>query len=151
MKVKEIMMKDVASLNPKDNAREALMRLLKMRISGLPVIDAQGKLLGMFTEKDVLKFMLPSYIEQVGRFVYEENPKSVKKKFLELNNVTVEKLMRKEVVTTHTEATLCEVARIMLTQKARRLPVLDKAGKVVGIIARSDIVEALEKESSSAG
>ena len=147
MKVKEIMVKDVTSLKPGDNAQDALAVLFKMQISGLPVIDAQGKLLGMFTEKDVLTYTLPSYIEKVGRFVYEENPKSTKKKFSELKNLKVFQLMRKSVVTVSEDATLCEVARVMLTQRARRIPVLDKEQKVVGIIARGDIVKAYAKEA----
>jgi CBS domain-containing protein len=147
MKVKEIMVKDVTSLKQDDNAQEALAFLFKMQISGLPVIDTHGKLLGMFTEKDVLTYTLPSYIEKVGRFVYEETPKSTKKKFCELKSLKVSQLMRKAVVTVGEDATLCEVARIMLTQRARRIPVLDKEQKVVGIIARGDIVKAYAKEA----
>lgn len=147
MKVKEIMTKEVVSVKPDDNVRDALALLFKMQISGLPVIDANGKLAGMFTEKEILSYTLPSYIENVGRFIYEENPKSVRNKFKELCNIKVEKLMRKDVITTTEDVTLCEVARIMLTQKARRLPVLDKAGKVIGIIARNDILKALDKET----
>lgn len=121
--------------------------MLKMEISGLPVIDAQGKLVGMFTEKDVLSYVLPSYIAKVGRFIYEENPKSVRKKFGELDKMKVSRLMRKEVVTTTEDTTLCEVARIMLTHQARRLPVLDKTGAVVGIAARGDILKATAEEA----
>jgi len=147
MKVKEVMTKDVVSVKPEDNVRGALGLLFKMQISGLPVVDAQGKLVGMFTEKSVLAYALPGHIETVGRFVYEENPKSTKKKFMELSNIKVSKLMRQEVVTTNEEATLCEAARIMLTQKARRLPVVDKTGKLVGLIARCDVLKALVKET----
>jgi len=147
MKVREIMTKDVVSIKPDDNAQDALALLSKMQISGLPVIDAQGKLVGMFTEKDVLSYILPSYIGKVGRFIYEENPKSTRKKFAELSKIKVSQLMRKLVVTTTEDTTLCEVARVMLTQKARRIPVLDKSGEVVGIIARCDILSALAKEN----
>ena len=147
MKVKEIMVKDVASISPETGADEALDLLEKMQISGLPVIDGNGKLVGMFTEKDILSYILPSYIERVGRFIYEENPKSTKKKFKELSKIKVRQLMRKDVVTTTEDTTLCEVARVMLTQKARRIPVVDKSGKVVGIVARCDILKAFAKEA----
>jgi CBS domain-containing protein len=148
MKVKEIMTKEVVSVKPDENAKDALALLFKMQISGLPVIEENGKLVGMFTEKEVLSYTLPSYIEKVGRFIYEENPKSTKKKFEDLCNKKVAQLMRKDVVTTTEDTTLCEVARVMLTQKARRLPVLDKTGKVVGVVARNDILKALNKEAA---
>jgi len=147
MKVKDIMKRDVASLKPEDNALEALNLLFKRQISGLPVIDASGRLLGMFTEKSVLSHVLPSYIEQVGTFIYEDDPKSTKKKFTELNTLKVGKLMKKEVLTTTEDTALSEVARLMLTEKARRLPVIDKTGRVVGIVARCDILMALAKEA----
>jgi len=149
MKVKEIMIKDVVSLSPEATAQEALDLLEKMRISGLPVIGKGRKLMGMFTEKDALSYLLPSYIEKVGNFVYEADPKATKKKFQELGNIKVSQLMRKDVETTAENATLCEVARIMLVKKARRLPVLDNSGKVIGMIARCDILKAFKKMARS--
>lgn len=146
MKVKEIMTKDVRSISPDTNAQEALDLLQKMQISGLPVIDDKNKLVGMFTEKEVLAAILPSYVEKVGRFMYEENPKAVKQKILALWNMKVKDIMRKYVVTVDEDTTLCEVARIMLTQKARRLPVLNKEKDVVGIVSRGDVAKALFEE-----
>lgn len=147
MKAQEIMTQDVVSLKTEDNVLEGLRLLFKMNISGLPVMDANARLAGMFTEKDVLSRLLPSYIEKVGRFIYEENPKSTKRKFAELSHVTVGQVMRKEIVTTKPETTLCEVARLMLTRRTRRLPVVDETGKMVGIIARCDILKALACEA----
>ncbi len=147
MKVSEIMNRDVLSVKPDDNAKDALALLSKMQISGLPVIDERDKLLGMFTEKEVLAMILPSYVERVGRFVYEENPKSIKKKFGGLANLPVSQLMRKDIITVNEDASLCEVARLMLTQKIRRIPVLDNQKRVVGIVAREDIIRAYVKEA----
>lgn len=149
MKVKEIMTREVLSISAEMNAREALDLLQKKKISGLPVIDKDNKLAGMFTEKEVLSYILPGYIEKVGRFVYEQNPKSTKKKFADLTQMKVAQLMRKDVVTTTEDTALCELARIMLTQKARRIPVLDKAGKVVGIVTRGDVLQAFVKEAQT--
>ena len=146
MKVKEIMTKEVTSVSPETNAKDALDLLQKLQISGLPVIDKDGKLVGMFTEKEALSLILPSYVEKVGRFMYQENPKAVKQKVLTLRAMKVKDIMRKNVVTVAEDTALCEVARIMLTQKARRIPVLDKEKKVAGIVARGDIVKALFEE-----
>lgn len=146
MKIKEIMVKDVVTLSADITVKEAMDILFERKISGLPVVDKDRKLLGMFTEKEVISRVLPSYIENVGRFVYDENPKATKKKLKDLSDVKIGTLMRKEVVTTTEDAALCEVARIMLTQKARRIPVLDKAGRVIGIIAREDVLKAFAGE-----
>lgn len=147
MKVNAVMTKEVKSISPEMNVREALGLLLKMRISGLPVIDEQDKIMGMFTEKDVLRSILPTYLERVGKFVYTEDPKGVKIKVAELDKLKVKEIMRKEVVTVGEDTALTEVARIMLTQKIRRIPVLNKEGRVVGIVAREDVVKGLIEES----
>lgn len=146
MKVKEIMTKEIKSISGEISAKEAMNLLFKYKISGLPVLDKNDKLIGMFTEKDILKTVLPSYVEQVGRFVYEENPKIVKKKMQSLDRIKVKEIMRKDVVTVNEDTALCEVARLMLTQKIRRIPILNKDKKVVGIVAREDVVRAFAKE-----
>jgi len=146
MKVSEIMSKDVVSVKPDDNAKEALALLSKMQISGLPVINEQNKLVGMFTEKEVLAAILPSYVERVGRFMYRENPKAIRHKISQLINAKVKDIMRREVATIAEDATLCEVARVMLIQKIRRLPVLNKEKKVIGIVAREDVIKGFSKE-----
>jgi len=143
MKVKEIMMEEIVSLKPDDNARDALDILFNKRISGLPVIDDKGKLAGMFTEKEIIAKILPSYVDRVGKFIYEENPKAVKQKVLALANLKVKDVMRSEVVTVGENTTLCEVAHLMLIQKARRIPVLNASNIIVGIVAREDVLKAL--------
>lgn len=146
MKVRDAMKKEVITLDPDENVLAAMKIIAEKHISGLPVKDKSGKLVGMFTEKSILKFILPSYIDKVGKFIYEENPKSTKKKFSELNNLKVSDLMSKEVITVTEDTNLCEAARIMLTQRARRLPVVDVAGRITGIIARCDILRAFSEE-----
>ena len=146
MKVLEIMSRDIKFLSPEMNAKEALEMLKKLQISGLPVLDSEGKLIGMFTEKEILSYILPSYIEKVGKFIYEENPKSVRLKAAELANLKVNQLMRNEVVTIKEDVTVCEVARMMLVQRARRIVVVDSSKKLVGMISRCDVVKALTEE-----
>lgn len=141
-KVKDIMSKEVISLKPDTTVKDAVKSLFQLRISGLPVIENE-RLVGMFTEKDILQYILPSYIEKIGSFVYTEGSKVIKRKLMELANLKVADLMRKEVVTVEENTSIEEVARIMLTQKIRRIPVLNEEGKVVGIIAREDIVKVL--------
>lgn len=145
MKIKDIMIKEVISLDPEMSVKEALDILLRREISGLPVVDKDRNLLGMFTEKDVLKNILPSYLEKVGKFVYQEDPKIIRKKLQDLLNSKVRDVMRKEVATVKEDAILSEVASLMLTQRARRILVVDMNNKLIGIISRGDVVKAFLK------
>lgn len=124
---------------------EAINVLSASKISGLPVLDSSGKIIGMFTEKDILKTIMPSYIFQVGKFVYENSSKSIKGKVSKLAENKVADLMRREVVKVLEDADICEVAHIMLTQSVRRILVVDKDDVVVGIVARPDVLSSLLK------
>ena len=124
---------------------DALKILLSEKISGLPVVDRSGRLVGMFTEKDVLRSVLPSYISQVGKFVYENSPKTAKNKVTQLSGMKVSDLMRKDVVTVQEDTPVYEVAHIMLSQNVRRVPVIDRDGKMTGIVSRSDVLEVILK------
>jgi CBS domain-containing protein len=146
MKVKEVMTKEVKSLLPQMTVKEAVDLFFDMDIGGLPVIDKGNKLVGIITEKDILKNILPSYLNNVGKFTYEENPKGIKNKIIDLARLKVSDIMLKDVITVNEETTLCEVAHIMLIQKLRRIPVLDKDNKVVGVVARQDILKGLMRE-----
>ncbi len=141
--VGQVMTKEVAGLLPEENALKALEKLFQMRISGLPVIDQQGKLVGMFTEKEVLVKILPGYLEAVGGFQYSQDSKGLKQKVIHFSALTVKEVMRQEVICVDESTALYEAAHLMLTQKVRRLPVLNKDKKVVGIISRGDVVKAI--------
>lgn len=145
MKVKDIMTENIKSISGEISVKEAMELLFKHKISGLPVLDKKGSLIGMFTEKDILKTVLPGYVEQVGKFIYEDDPKIIKKKMQGLDKIKVKEIMRKDVVTISKETSLSEAARLMLTQKIRRVPVVDEDKKVIGIVAREDIVRAFAK------
>jgi len=146
-RVKDLMSKDIKSLTPEMNAADALKLLTKYDISGLPVIDEKGALCGMFTEKDVLKAILPGYIKDVGSFIYAEDPKAEIKKMANIGKHTVRDLMRKEVVTVDEETALAEVSKTMLIKNSRRVVVVDKQNKPIGVIARCDVVRAFAREA----
>lgn len=150
MKIKEIMTKDVTTISADGDAFDALTLLQKMEISGLPVVDHNNKLVGMFTEKEAISYIMPSYVGNVGRFIYEENPKATKRKITQLKKMKVSELMRKDVITTTQETTLCEVAKAMIIQKVRRIPVLDEFGKLIGIVARGDVLKGFTQEAETA-
>ncbi|MGE5279908.1 MAG: HPP family protein [Deltaproteobacteria bacterium] len=143
MKISELMTKDVRTLAPDTPVSQAVALLVELKISGLPVVDASRKLVGIFTEKDVLKAVLPSYVAQVGPFVYENSPQTIKNKVAKVALTRVGDLMQRDVVKAGVATSVSEVARIMVTQNVRRVPVVDGDGKIAGIVSRSDVLRHL--------
>jgi len=146
MKVKDIMTRDVITLKPEMSVKEAAGMLFKLQISGLPVVDEEGRVVGMFTEKELLTMVLPSYIEHVEGLTQLFGEESLEKKFARADSIKVSEIMRKEVVCLDEDTDIAEAAKIMITKKARRIPVL-RENKIVGIIARGDIVRELVKKA----
>jgi CBS domain-containing protein len=145
-RVKDIMSKEMKYVMPEMNAREALKLLLDNDMSGLPVLDGAGNLVGVFTEREILKTILPVYLKDVGSFVYAEEPKSGIRKLASIDRFLVRDLMRKDFSTIDAESSLMEASRMMLTRSERRLVVIS-GGKPAGVITRCDVVRALGKEA----
>jgi len=141
------MVKKVITLNSEMNAQDAMQKLMERKISGLPVVDDDNKVVGMLTEKSILMAILPSYVKKVGHFVYEVDPKRLIDKVEKLHQIKVKEIMRKEIITAKKDTSLTEIARIMLIHKIRRMPVVDDDNHLVGLIARQDVLKFFIKKA----
>lgn len=146
MQIKDVMAKEIKSILPDTNAKDALKVLIENDMSGLPVIDGSGRLVGVFTEREVLKAILPVYVRDVGAFIYAGESKAELKKLAGLEKFLVRNLMRKDVPTINADASLAEASKIMLTKSERRIVVIEN-GRPVGVITRGDVVRALAKQA----
>ena len=116
----------VVSVTPGAIVEEALELMVKHRVSGLPVIDRTGRLVGIVSEFDVL-VLLSETEEQY----WPIDP--------------VDRFMTTDVVTVDETASLREIARMMQRQGIRRLPVT-RDQRVVGIVSRRDLAEAIRDQ-----
>ena len=146
MELKELMTKNVITVLQSMNVRDAAEMLFNMGISGLPVVDDQKNLVGMITEKDIIRMALPKYVEKLGSLAYTFDMVPFAKTLAKADKVLVKEIMRKDVITATVNTSVPEVARIMIVKRIRRIPILDQEGRLVGIIARHDIVREIFKE-----
>jgi CBS domain-containing protein len=122
---KDIMVTKLVTLSPTIGLREAAKLLLKNRISGAPVVNEQGQLLGIFSEKDLMTALIDA--------VYDELPSS-----------EVSAYMSRQLHTIEEDTDLLSIAQVFLTKNLRRLPVV-REGKLVGQISRRDVMSAVVK------
>lgn len=146
MELKELMTKNVITVLQSMNVRDAAEMLFNMGISGLPVVDDQKNLVGMITEKDIIRMALPKYVEKLGSLANTFDMAPFAKTLAKADKVLVKEIMRKDVITATVNTSVPEVARIMIVKRIRRIPILDQEGRLVGIIARHDIVREIFKE-----
>ena len=123
--VSEVMDKSFATVSPDTSMNEAIQLLVKKRLTGVLVVDANKKLLGVLSEKDALKILL--------RHGFDLFPDDVVASYMHPAPMTVESSLG-----------IIQAAQIFLDHTFRRLAVVDD-GELVGQITRRDIVKAMEK------
>ncbi len=126
---RDVMKTRLITLSPDMDIVDAVKVLLKNRVSGAPVVDDENHLLGVFSEKSVMKFLVEA--------TYEQLPTN-----------KIDGFMNREPRTIDENMALVSIAQIFLTSPWRRLPVLND-GKVVGQVSRRDVVEAALKLMST--
>ena len=114
MVAKDIMTRDIITVNPTMTVKNLAMTLIKNQISGAPVSAKNGKIVGVVSETDIL----------------------VKK------GKDVKAIMSKKIVSVKEETPVEEIAQLMTTHKIKRLPVM-RGDAVVGIVSRADLVIAI--------
>ncbi|WOB42691.1 CBS domain-containing protein [Thermoleptolyngbya oregonensis NK1-22] len=150
--VADVMTPDPIVVHPETPLNEAIKLIAERRISGLPVVDADGKLVGVLSEADLMWRETgptpPPYIMILDSVIYLENPGKHERELHKALGQTVGEVMtgRKEIVTTTPSQTLQSAAKLMHDRDTTRLPVLDDSGKVIGILTRGDIVRHLAVE-----
>ncbi len=111
---KDIMTKRVVTVSPCTSVKELSEILAKKRISGVPVVDEQKRVVGIVTEADILA---------------------------KPGAKTVEEIMTKRVISVTPDTPVEEIAKLLAKKKIKRVPVIAE-GKLVGIVSRADIVKA---------
>jgi CBS domain-containing protein len=138
--VSDLMTRDVVTINPDADLKEAARRLSGLRISGMPVVDADHRVLGIISEADILSLAgvkKGHTFKDVLRHVLGA-PLPVRKK-----GNTVGEIMSSPAITTDPDRDIRAVAAILDEKRIKRLPVVDEEGRLVGVIARADIVRAM--------
>lgn len=149
MRVKDVMTKDVWNVRETTSLKEAAEILAREHISGLPVVDEQRYVVGVLSEGDILfkeqgasakRGVIASLLDLsvFGRLV-EENVSGAESKFWAR---TVGGAMTTPAITIAPTRPVSEVAHVMLERKVNRLPIVDEAGRLIGIVTRADLVRA---------
>lgn len=156
MLVKEIMKKRVITLKSNDTIKDVVLTFSKHNISGAPVVDDKGKVIGMMSETDII-----TTLERMGREVkmvylspalsmvglsFKETPseKRVEEIFKDVSDIKVSDMMKRNVKSVAPNDKLKAVIDIIASGKINRVPVIEN-GKLVGIVTRGDIIRNLSK------
>lgn len=126
-KVRSRMKTELVTLSATETLREAVRLELQRKIRHIPIVDADGKLLGIVTDRDIKRALPSPLTGQLAREEYD----SV------LDETQLQKVMTRDPVSVPPDATLSEAVQIMFEKKIGGLPVVEN-GKLVGIFTQTD-------------
>ena len=146
VKVREIMETDVITVKPDDTVKDLAELMTKNNISGLPVVDDEGNLVGVVTEGDIIledaELHFPHYIQFLDSIIYLDSVRKFEERLRKAVGAKVGDLMTTDMLTVTPDMSVREVATIMADNNVNRVPVLE-GDRLVGIVARADIVRAI--------
>jgi CBS domain-containing protein len=143
MKAKDVMTQRVISIAPDANVLQAARLMLQNRISGLPVVDLKGALLGIVTEGDFLRRSELGTEKQRPRWLeFLVGPGKLASEYVQASGRKVEDIMTTDLFTVGEDTPLEEIVHLMEKQQVKRLPVM-RDGKLVGIVSRANLMHAL--------
>lgn len=143
MQVHQIMTREVITVRPEMPALEAVRLMISHRVSGLPVINDNGRLVGIVSEGDfVRRAEIETQRPYIGWLDYLFGTEKAAADFVKENGRKVADVMTSgEVFTVGEEATLSEVAQLMRRENIKRIPVV-RSEALVGIVTRMDLLRA---------
>ena len=149
MRARDVMTRQVLTVRPETTLSDAATLMIEHRISGLPVVAGEGRIVGILTEGDLLhRIEIGTGQKLPSRWIeFLAGPGRSAKQYVTEHSRLVADLMTKEVVTVTEGMPLDHVVELLLTCRIRRVPVV-RFDRLIGIIARRDLVRALVRKLS---
>ena len=151
MKARDIMTTEVIAVSPQTTVGEIAALLTEHGVAGMPVIDEDHRVLGVVTEADLVvrsaRPHFPHYIQLLDGFVFLESPKRFDEEVRKMIAMTAEEIMTREVITCSPDASVEDVATLMVDRDVNRI-IVTEGDRLVGIVTRADIVKTLRVEET---
>lgn len=148
MKVRDIMTPDVLTVKADTSVNDVAKLLGQRDISGVPVVDEQGHVIGIITELDLIvrntRLEMPRFIEVLdwGRIPLER-PGHLRERLQHMLGTEARDVMTAKVITIGPDAEVEDLAELMVKQRVNPVPVVDADGRLIGIVSRADLVDMM--------
>lgn len=145
MIIEELMDRDLTALMEDTSLAEAIEVLSIHRISSAPVVDLDGKVVGILSEKDIVRAALPGYFELLQDSTFIPDLGQFRFRLRRVSREAVKKYMTKKVITFTENDSDFHVAMILIKNNIKRAPVV-RYGALAGMINRADLLQHLMSE-----
>ena len=147
LKAKDIMTTEVHTVTADMDIDQLARRFVELNKNAMPVVDDQGRVEGLITQTDLVEqdkpLHIPTVISLFDWVLYLESEKSFREEVQRISARKVGEIFSREVVTCSPDTPVDQVAALMVDRKAHLVPVVDDDGKLLGVIARLDIIRSM--------
>jgi len=151
MKARDVMVAPIITVKPTASVRDAAEMLVENRISGLPVVDDDGKLVGVVSEGDLLHRVEAGTDRRRSWWLQLiTGDTRLASEYIGAHARKVADVMSRRVITAPPETPLSEIAIRMEKNAINRVPIVDSDGQLVGIVSRANLVQAIATAPRSA-
>ena len=151
MKASDVMVSNVITVGPNANVADVARLLLANRISAVPVIDDEGRLIGIVSEGDLMRRVEANTERRRSWFVEQFGAKQpLAADYVKSHSPHVSDIMTRKVITATPDTALCDIASLLEGNGIKRVPIVH-GGKVVGIVSRANFLQVLASNAKSAG
>lgn len=144
MQVRDIMETNVKTVTPDTLVKDIALTMVMERISGAPVVDEHKNLVGIISEKDILKHMFPNLNDLIDGVA--PNFEEMEQNYNDTMNCYVKDLMTKNVASVTENIPILKAASMMWLKNFRRIPVANNEGKLLGIVSIGDVHRSIFKD-----
>jgi CBS domain-containing protein len=143
MNASDVMTAGVITIEPDADVKTAARTMLEKGISALPVIDKNGKLVGIISEGDLIRRTEAGTEAKASWWLrLLSDNETLASKFVKAHGMRVADVMSNEVITATPDTPLAEIARLLEKNRIKRVPIM-KDGKPVGVVSRANLLQAL--------
>jgi CBS domain-containing protein len=150
MKASDVMNRKVVTVMGEASLTEAARLMIQHRISGLPVVDDRGTVVGFITEGDLMRRAELGTARHASWLAAFAAPGRMAQDYVHSHARKVDELIDGNVISVTPDTSLEEIVAVMESRRVKRVPVIDN-GRLVGIVARADLVRALLQALPSSG
>ncbi|OUC13800.1 MAG: phosphoribulokinase [Alkalinema sp. CACIAM 70d] len=148
--VADVMTRNPITAHPTTPLKQVILTMAENRISGIPVVDDSGKLVGIVSETDLMwqetGVTPPPYVMILDSIIYLKNPATYERDLHRALGVTVAEVMTSHPIVIQESQSVADAARLMHDRHIHRLPVVDSTGRLAGILTQGDILRTMAQE-----
>ena len=145
VKAREFMRRDLTSVDLDTTVSHVIYLLHESGLASLPVLDEEGRVVGVISERDLIRAALPGYVDMLQSVAFLPSLNQLSRRLREIGDKPVAEFMSTEVIAARPDDNDLYLADLMIRKGLKQIPVLDDHKRLVGVVRRIDLLYRLRQ------